>query len=356
MTAWGVVESGVGEARTSGQSALWNGRNSGVGLDSSWGTVMGGLWDSPYKQLDGAWSIGTPAAYSSSPTGSIFGNSDTTGGMPNQNCVSVDGVSTAAGTTAGGAAQPSACANVPGSNTAFQRRLNNTFQYWSPVWNGVQILVATQANEEKANAYKALIGTSNPSMWSFGLRWTGPRWAFVWGHERHKNFNVSNTAAGQATPANVTAGTAFRSSKDTGSKIGGNYNFGPVMVSLAFERLTYQLGTIAAPTDRRERNWSIGLAAPIGNGVIRGQASRGRVTGSSLAATGDANGRLFNISYEHNLSKRTLVYIAHARLTQGDLSARSFGGGSPHGSLGSSVGYLAGQDPRIWSFGMNHNF
>ena len=337
LTAWGTLENGVADGRLNAQNALWNGRNSGIGIDStSWGTVMIGLWDSPYKQLDGAWSIGQPAAYSFGATAPILGNGDTTGSHPNPNC----SVNESGAGYIIAAVPATVCSNSAGSATAFQRRLNNTFQYWSPVWNGVQLLIATQGNEEKANGITAGQARADPKLWSYGLRWSGPRWALIVGHEQHKNYNLN-------------AAQTNRSSKDTGTKFGGNYNFGPVQLGLAHERIRLELGTPAAPTDLRQRNTSFNVAVPLGVGAFRGQVGRSRQSGSASAA--DANARLFNLSYEHNMSKRTLVYIAYAKLSQGDGRAAQFGT-NINGTNGRSVGNLAGQDPRFLSFGMNHTF
>jgi hypothetical protein len=346
MTAWGVVEAGVDSQRTNAQNYAWNGRNSGVGLDTSWGTVMMGLWDSPYKQLDGTYQISAPAAYSYSPGAPIFGNGDTTGGHPNPNCVTNEsgGGWIIASTVTGGAALSTVCANTAGSATSFQRRLNDTFQYWSPVWNGVQVLVGTMGTNEKANSTAAAGGTiakADPSLWSYGLRWTGARWGLIVGHERHKNYNMN------------AAGTN-RSSKDTGTKIGGNYNFGVAQVSAGFERLRYEQGTVAAPTSPRHRNWMLGLAVPVGNGAFRAGVARGRVSGLAAGAASQ-DGRLTNLSYEHNMSKRTLLYIAYAKLNQDAGSNRQFGT-NLEGPNGWQAANLAGSDPRYFSFGMNHQF
>jgi predicted porin len=361
MTAWMALENGFAPGRANGANFGWFGRNSGLGIESTtWGTVMAGQWDSPYKSLDGAWSIGVPAAYSYSATAPIFGNGDTTGTMPNPNCANnISGAgftATSTGTTTGVAGSTvtsvaTFCAYSAGSGTSFQRRLANTVQWWSPVWSGVQLLVATETNDVKANDTKPVGGTINkndPKLWAFGLRWTGPKWALVGGYEHHKNFNAN------------AAGTN-RLGKDTGWKIGGNYDFGPAQVSLAYERLNYELGTPTAPTDLRLRNWSIGLAVPIGNGAIRSQYSRSKASGTFagsatvMPGTGAGNGRLFNLSYEYNMSKRTLLYVAYAKLNQDALSNRQFGT-NLQGPNGATEANLIGSDPRYFSFGMNHNF
>jgi predicted porin len=363
LTAWGSLENGFAPGRANGANFGWFGRNNGVGLESnSWGTVMMGQWDSPYKSLDGAWSIGTPAGYSYSATAPIFGAGDTTGTMPNPNCannISGAGFTATPATTPAGAVGTVAtfCAYSAGSATAFQRRLANTVQYWSPRWSGVQLLLAVQTNDVKANSTIAppvngTIQKADPALWAAALRWDGPRWSLVGGYERHQNFNLATQTAAQ-----IAANTINRKSSDNAWKIGGNYNFGPAQVSLAYERLTYELGTEAAPTDRRDRNWSIGLAVPIGNGAIRSQYSRGKTTGSAVIGAGgtSANGRLFNLSYEYNLSKRSMLYVAFAKMTQDANSNRQFGT-NLQGPNGWQEANTIGSDPRFISFGMNHNF
>jgi len=350
MTAWMALENGFAPGRANGANFGWFGRNSGLGIEStSWGTIMTGQWDSPYKSIDGAWSIGTPAAYSYSATAPIFGRGDTTGTMPNPNCNT--NISGAGFLVNGTTAPATVCAYSAGTATSFQRRLANTVQWWSPKWNNVQLLIATQTNDVKTSGTLGVSGTitkHDPSLWSYALRWDMANWSLVGGYERHKNFQTSTGWTGIATDP--------RLGKDTGWKLGGNYNFGPAQVSLAYERLAYEVGTIATPTDHKERNWSIGLAVPMGNGAIRSQYASGKVSGSNLATTSSANGKLFNLSYEYNMSKRTLLYVAYAKLNQDSGSTRNFGTNlqGPNGWQENNLG--SGADVRFISFGMNHNF
>lgn len=127
------------------------GRNSGIGLQGSWGQIMGGIWDSPYKSVMDA---GTAAASGAFTTfGMIMGNGDTTGTAPNAQCAAVNNVGTGAAVAAGAtSANGTACGDgVEGAATSFHRRLSKTIQYWSPVWSGFQFKVATQLNNYKAS-------------------------------------------------------------------------------------------------------------------------------------------------------------------------------------------------------------
>src|SRR5690606_14978601 len=54
LSAWFQAEMGIAVGRPHvdhpANGVNWlGGRNTGVGLDSSWGTIMAGTWDSPYK-------------------------------------------------------------------------------------------------------------------------------------------------------------------------------------------------------------------------------------------------------------------------------------------------------------------
>jgi predicted porin len=362
MTAWMALENGFAPGRANGANFGWFGRNSGVGIEStSWGTVMTGQWDSPYKSIDGVWSIGTPAAYSYSPTAPIFGRGDTTGTMPNPNCnmnISGAGFTVSGSTTvtipsgtSGGTgtvtATATSCAYSAGSAVSFQRRLANTVQWWSPVWNGVQLLLATETNGTKTGGTVGTITKNDPQLWSGALRWTGAKWAVVGAYEQHKNFQTNTGWTGAASDNRL--GT------DRGWKLGGNYDFGPAQVSLAYENLQFKAGTIAAPIEHKEHNWSAGLAVPIGNGAIRAQYAQGKVSGSAAATESAANGRIYNLSYEYNLSKRTLVYAAYAYLRQDINSNRQFGT-NVEGPNGWQEANGKGSDPRYISFGINHNF
>ena len=348
LTAWGVLENGFTTGRTNAQNFGFFGRNSAVGIDStSWGTVLAGLWDSPYKQVDGAWSIGTPAGYSYAATAPIFGNGDSTGSMPNPNC-SVN--ESGAGYTIA-AVPATVCAFSAGSKTAFQRRLSNVVQWFSPTWNGLQLNVAVETNGPKTSSTFANVGgtisRADPSLWAMHVRYTQPNWAVVVAYENHKNFNLSAQTA--------TAATDSRNSSDNAWKLGGNYNFGVVQIGAAYEELKYDLGTNGTPTNRKDKNWSLQAAMPFGPHTVRGAYTNGSVSGTVVAAGTSQDATLWTLSYEYALSKRSLLYVAYAKLNQDNASTRNFGT-NIEAHNGATQGILTGADVRYISFGMNHNF
>ncbi|HEX5129028.1 MAG TPA: porin, partial [Usitatibacter sp.] len=105
-------------------------RNSGVGLQGGWGSLLMGRWDTPYKSATGAID----------PFGDV----------------------TIAGIT---------MANNDQGN--FDRRSNNIVQYWSPNWGGFAFKAQYQAEDGKT-------ATASPQDMSYSATFTrGPMYFFV---------------------------------------------------------------------------------------------------------------------------------------------------------------------------------
>jgi len=148
---------------TESSSGSFANRNSGIGLEGGWGTVMAGRWDTPMKVVITA----------TDPWGDLTIND-------------VNGVTMDQGN--------------------FSRRQSNMIQYWSPNWGGFALRAGYVPNEGK-NA------TRNPSLTSISGTFTkGPLYlAAVW--EEHKDFIGADGAAGAA-------------GKEEGFAIAGRYSFG----------------------------------------------------------------------------------------------------------------------------------
>lgn len=116
-------------------------RNSGIGLQGSWGSFLMGRWDTPFKVVTGAID----------PFGDV----------------------TIAGITQ---------ANNDQSN--FDRRDANVLQYWSPSWAGFAVRLSRQVNEGKT-------ATLNPYNQGASVTFSrGPAYAFLtW--EEHKDVSAT---------------------------------------------------------------------------------------------------------------------------------------------------------------------
>jgi len=161
------LETAFAPDQSPGTNGGFAGRNSGVGFQGGWGSLMMGRWDTPFKVATGAIDP--------------FGD------------VTIAGIS-----------------SVNNDQGNFDRRDGNVVQYWSPNWGGFAFRAMYQANEGKtAN------GSINPYDHSYSVTWTrGPVYLYgAW--EAHED-QVG------ATP---TSG-----SKEEGASIGGTWAFGPVKI------------------------------------------------------------------------------------------------------------------------------
>jgi len=349
------------------------GRNSGIGLQGSWGQVLTGIWDAPYKQVMDAGVANATGAFTT--FGMIMGNGDTTGAAPNAQCAAVNNVGTGLAVAAGAtAANATACGDgVEGAATSFHRRLSKSIQYWSPVWSGFQFKVATQLNNYKASTGSLTAANStntaniDPSLWSYSLSWTGGPFTAYGAYEQHKGYNATTVSA----DANV---------KDTGLQLGGRWNYGQGTVTLQWERLKYgnNAGVGALTTNYNLVNWALGGTFRIGgNGTLWGSYSKtpGRSScGSANAVAGAFEGlcgsgtaaSFIALGYDHAMSKRTALYAAYGKITNGQATTAAganvgstyyyIAGPAGNANAGTVSAVAAGTDVTTYAVGVRHTF
>jgi len=293
------LESGVwldGSPPTPAAASLGS-RNSNLGLQhNKFGILFYGIWETPYKL---ATSIPLDPFFTNTIAGAnaILGNGFASGGN--------------------GA--------VPAS---FDRRINNTVNYWTPKWAGFFGRLAYAANEEKNNVI-------DPSLWSLSAAYENGPLYVVYAYERHEDFFASGT-------------------DDTGHKIGIGYTFGNTRVRAVFERLRYEPTT---NTDLRRDAWQIAATHTIGQhtfrvSYVRAEESEGDATvtiGGVGPADTDSGARQISLGYGYALSKRTEVYAIYVNL-KNDRTALYNLSTNPLGGL------QAGQDPEGFGLGIRHTF
>jgi predicted porin len=169
LKAFFQLETAFAPDQAPGTNGGFAGRNSGVGFQGGWGSILVGRWDTPFKVATGAID----------PFGDV----------------------TIAGITQ---------ANNDQGN--FDRRDGNVWQYWSPNWAGFAFRLQTQSTETKT-------ATVTPQDNSASVTFTrGPAYFFVT-YEEHKG-QVGTTATSGAKEE----GTALGGSYAFGPiKIGGTY-------------------------------------------------------------------------------------------------------------------------------------
>ena len=351
LHAWFQVEMGVTPFRPepNGGAGVGNslpgGRQTGLGLDSSWGTIMAGNWDSPYKRASlESWSLATYGLISA--YGIIMNNGDSTGTEPSPFCSNNN-----AGTQI--------CGNgvmAEGSPTAFGRRLSNSVQYWSPNLGGFQAKVATQMTSQESPS--GTVGAVDPSLWSFSLGWSGGPFKVIAAYEQHEDFTAVNA-------------------KDTAWQIGGRWTTGPFAVALGMEQLEYEATAAAGPgTGFERKNFVVNTTYNMGSGQLfagyswtPGNDSCGATLAAAATAAGSdcesiSKADILALGYAHHLSKRTSAYVQFVNVDNTAAgtaaapagTAYNFIAAPPGNAAGGTGGILVGTDIRVIGVGVRHFF
>jgi len=284
------IESTISTDTGAGQIAA---RDTRIGLDSPYGTVFMGNWDTPYTSSTKAYDpyYPTTAGYMA-----LIGNG-------------------AAATTD----------NVQ-NTSAFDRRQKNVLQYQSPIWGGLSVALGWGLPEEK------LAVPRNPALYSMAAAYNRGSLGIALAYEVHQHYQ-----------------TAGRN--DDAIKVGVSYQFPTTRISALYEHLHYRTAT-----GDLERNGAYAsLVQQVGTGSIRaGLAWVGNGTGDATETvgffrSGAATGALqFTVGYDYPLSKRTGLYAYYSRINNHSNAIYDF--------AINSVGVKAGADPQVFALGMRHNF
>jgi len=366
-SVWFQLATGVWpDARLEGTTTTgnnWGGRNSALGVTSSLGDILWGVWDTPYKT--GIYTFGN--VISSGPFGAggvILGNSDTTGSLPSAQCIG--------GTNNGTGVVPAAGTSVcvvesESGSTQWSRRVNNTVQWWSPRWAGVQVKLATAMYNYKSPETSVLGsgGVQSSSLYSGSVTWAGGPFSVGVAFEQHKGFQATNAA------------TSIIDAKDTGTIIGGKWNFGRGQVGLTYEMLDYgQSDTTSTngqamkvantSVDGRFRVgpgdiWAAYTFTPGGTGC-REQTATALGTSIGNASCGDAGkANEIAIGYDYILSKRSKLYFGYAHIDNSEGTAYYYIAGpaannAGPGGQGTGGALARGTDVTTFGVGMRHTF
>jgi predicted porin len=258
-------------------------RNTGVGLAGSWGTVMLGSWDTPYKVV----TLDLGPLRGLNP----FDNMIT--GNPGFNLpVTV---------TQGG--------RVTGrADASFNRRQGNSIQYWSPAWAGFSARVAYSMPEGRTDATVSTPGT-RPDLWSLVARYDLDAWSLRYSYERHNDYFGLAQLGG--SPGATLTNT---SSRDTGHQLAFVYAAGGTRITFIYDRLDYRTddSAQAAVTHYRRDGGYLTLSQQFGPHKLWGAI--GRADGGACVANGihcgtDGLGAMqWSLGYVLSLSKRTDLY------------------------------------------------
>lgn len=212
--------------------------------------------------------------------------------------------------------------NVSGASTPFNEREPNSINYWSPKMSGLQFMAAYRPDET---------GSVNRDRYSANITYAqGPLYGSI-AYEKHRKDNVSGASGNDTSGLTVGVSYAFNAEK---TKLG-----------LVYESLSED--NINSVFDRDL--WYLALSHKMGNNSF--EIAYANAGDNDTASNTGAD--WYVLGLDHALSKRTSVYVLHAR-TENDAGAK-YGLGTG-GSSGNVKNSTAGLDLSTFSVGINHNF
>jgi len=261
------------------------GRNSGIGLEGPWGTVLVGQWDTPYKNIQQAvQQLKTTVQFDAW----LLNN-------------------------AGFNTPPTTTASSPTSDkkdATFSRRQGNSLQYWSPVVSGFQAKVMYSVNEGKP-ASSATAPQASPWVISANLTYkVGPLTA-MYAYERHHDYFGLNRMLSSTIGTKAT-------SKDEGHELGLFLNLpSNTRVTAVFEQLKYQTDGQAATlvNEYKRFAWHTSVAQSFGAHKVwlaygSAAAGSGTLTSGAAVTTDGLGAQQYTLGYSCALNKATDAFAA----------------------------------------------
>jgi predicted porin len=309
-------ESGMGFDNA---GSLSTNRDSYVGLAGGFGTVLLGNLTGPTRALGTALDVNVGA------TG-IGANSALLGKLGNK----LNGSTSTTGSYSGGVT----CARSASCNSIFDSRWKNAIAYVSPTFGGLNATVAYVANENKAMDGIAAASTSG---FDTGLKYAqGPIMAAV-------TYNAVFT--NDATNLKI-----------SDLRVGASYNFGTASVRAMFDlaradnlggkKFTQAVYGLGATFDLTQASKLLGQVY-VARDVKQGGSSQD-----------DSGAKLFELGFQHSLSKRTMLKATYALIKNDNNASYDFGAnaaGVNPGGLPAGISAVGGSVQGI-SFGVRHTF
>ncbi|MBC8022618.1 MAG: porin [Burkholderiales bacterium] len=272
-------------------------RNSGVGLQGGWGSLLLGRWDTPYKTVTTAIDP--------------FGDVTLGGWIAAMNGAGMNGLT--------------------GGN-ALDRRDQNVVQYWSPSWGGVAIRLSYAANEGRTSTAcpgrPASSGGCNPRSNGASVSYTGGPVYVAYAYHELKDQPTNSLQFTVNTALAVTA-IAFPTVtpiKATGNELVGTLTFGPIKIGGAYEKIKRgntgaapAAGVVTGFSDRKA--FAANFVGTFGNNQIIFQYQNAkdggvRVQGTPTLAINvtEPECKVYAGAYQYNFSRRTFFLAQYTRI------------------------------------------
>lgn len=233
-------------------------------------------------------------------------------------------------------------------------RVSRAVAYASPNMGGVSVLVAFVPNTQESVGAGQAAGNKQSSYTLRGTYSGGPVTAAV----SYQSIGVAGVGATPATVANVagvptavpaTAGFA-KDSKLTVTSVSATYDFGAGKAGVQYTRN----GSNAALTGTESVTQNVitaGASFKVSEaGTVKAQYSKAAASSTSGATNGAS---MIAVGYDHSMSKTTTLYVALAKVSN-DAGASFSASGYGHAGVGSPA--VVGNDPQAISVGAVYKF
>ncbi len=209
----------------------------------------------------------------------------------------------------------------------FDLRFKDTVVYLSPAWSGLQLMASTSTTGMETNNG----ATGNPSAYSASAAYTAGLLYASLAYEIHKKGFTDGDKSGRM--------------QNTGAKAGLGIVTGDTKIGLVYESLKDATADSANSRDA----YYVAVSHTLGKETIKlayGIAADGKDPSTKTGAT------LIVIGADHVFSRRTTVYALYA-VVKNDVNA-TYGIGT--GGAGGAYVPDDGEDPSVFSLGLNHSF
>jgi predicted porin len=217
-----------------------------------------------------------------------------------------------------------------GSAIAAATRTTNVIHYTTPNWGGFTLIAAYSSNPF---APEADLGSAvrTGRAWHLNPNMAGANWQIGYGYWTSKS---DATLAGN----------------QRGDRLYGSYRF-PMgfKIGLAWDKS--RIRTDGGGDTSRRTVWSLPMSYTWGNHSIHGHYTR---AGDDKVMAGDEKSRMFALSYQYDLSKRTSAALTYASIRNSSGATYNFFTGAALGVANLAV--AAGEDPRMWGVTLRHAF
>lgn len=224
-------------------------------------------------------------------------------------------------------------------------RTNNGVMYSSPVFGGFAIDAGYSFNPTSAGAEADM--TAGSTMRNGRALYLNPAFTFA------RNYHIAYSFWDAKYDAGSTAAAPAATSDQRSNSLYGYATFGALKVGAIFNRT--ELRSAGTETKIAERDaWSVPVRFSFGQMSILAHYTEAK---DDEVLAGDNSAKLLVLTLAHSLSKRTHVSLSYGKLDNAaagayDLFTNASGGGLASVNSGTGLG----EDQRLLSFGIRHNF